>query len=399
MAASRAGRSPNHSAAPVADDSTQIVAAGRKEDHSFGARLPGTGEAAEDAPRSGCLRARGAASRGRSGRLGPASRHLGDAPESARQGRPGRPPSSFTRTVKIHKHTRKSLELKHTADGPPWEEVPPPLHAHHHPQRKHDTSRGPGRHRHRHRRRLLPPGPPRGGRGRRLGPGVGGGRARPSQSCETPGASGHVSDCLPCSKLQLAPRPARRDGRACPSPGGGGERSALPPQLPNIRHGRAACEHCRRAWPARSPSRPISAAWMDLGDGVRGPSPRSPRPDPGRSDSRLRIPSTHPPHLSRPKTPAQRVPAPSVGLTLRFGYPPRPPTSAKRARAPGAVSARPRVCAAAASDPSFLQPHPAPAARRPKGPGASPPGWRPSPRAPCLHAPTHIRNLAGPQST
>lgn len=128
MAASRAGRSPNHSAAPVADDSTQVVAAGRKEDHSFGARLPGTGKAAEDAPRSGCLRARGAASRGCSGRLGPASRHLGDARESARQGRPGRPPSSFTRTVKIHKHTRKSLELKHTADGPPWDEVPPPLH-------------------------------------------------------------------------------------------------------------------------------------------------------------------------------------------------------------------------------------------------------------------------------
>lgn len=62
----------------------------KKKAKSSVPRLAGSGKAAEGAP-TGCLRARGANSRVRAGRLGPASGYLGNAPASARQGRPGRP--------------------------------------------------------------------------------------------------------------------------------------------------------------------------------------------------------------------------------------------------------------------------------------------------------------------
>lgn len=103
-------------------------------------------------------------------------------------------------------------------------------------------------------------------RGRRLGPGGGGGRSRPAQSWETLGASGHVSARLPFSKLQLAPGPAqvRRESVA----GGGRQCSTLTPNMRPGQHVRAAPEGRRTAL---RESRALSG---------RVPGTRAPRPPP-----------------------------------------------------------------------------------------------------------------------
>lgn len=74
------------------------------------------------------------------------------------------------------------------------------------PKRKRETSRGS---RPTHAGAQASRAATRRKRGRRPGPGVGGGRSRPAQSCESLGASSHVSGGFPFSKLQAAPGPAR----------------------------------------------------------------------------------------------------------------------------------------------------------------------------------------------
>ncbi|KAM7335396.1 hypothetical protein ACRRTK_005873 [Alexandromys fortis] len=183
---------------------------------------------------------------------------------------------------------------------------------------------------------------------------------------------------------------------ACPGtakrvPPQGEKRSALPPVPPRPS---SACGHGSRR-------KPLFLSALRLGGSVRGASPQSPRPEPDQGDSRLPIPSPHSP--GRPPASATRpdpsgIP-PSWAATLSTSAIAPDPKPRPRGPGPrGGFRTAPDVRLPPPTCLSFLKPSPAPAVHRPKGPGASPPGWRPSPRA-RLHAPTHIRNLAGPQST
>lgn len=230
--------------------------------------------------------------------------------------------------------------------------------------------------------------PPRGGRGRRRCR-AGRGRSRPSsKSCETLGASSHVSRRFPFSRPRPAPRPARGPPSAS-RPGGETLRPAPDPPRPS-----SACGHGSRR-------KPLFLSAVRLGGSVRGASPQSPRPVPDQGDSRLPIPSPHAP--GRPPASATRpdpsgIP-PSWAATLSTSAIAPDPKPRPRGPGPrGGFRTAPDVRLPPPTCLSFLKPSPAPAVHHPKGPGASPPGWRPSPRA-RLHAPTHIRNLAGPQST
>lgn len=164
--------------------------------------------------------------------------------------------------------------------------------------------------------------------GPRLRPPVGGGRSRPAQSCETLGASGHVSARFPFSKLQPAPGPPRglateRDPRRV--------RNA-PPSPPNIRARQPRASSARGlGYGPQEKSRFLQACASDAVSeahtSVRGP----PLPN-----STLRLQSPFP-----DGTPQPRGPIP-VRNALNFGS--RPQTPATRSQAQWAAFARLEVC-------------------------------------------------------
>ncbi|XP_041491869.1 proline-rich protein 2-like [Microtus oregoni] len=197
--------------------------------------------------------------------------------------------------------------------------------------------------------------------------------------------AGDGSQVVVADRDQRPGKPGDRQARPAP----GEKRSALP-------HGRprpsSACGHSSRR-------KPLFLSAVRLGGSVRGANPRGRSPPGVTADFRSRSPTPPAGRQPQPRGRTRRE-CPQAGPphTLNFGHRSGPQTSATRSRPPGRFSHGPGR-AASTADLSFLKPSPAPAVHRPKGPGANPPGWRPSPRAPRLHAPTHIRNLAGPQST
>lgn len=118
QATSRAARSPNHSAAPIAGDGSQVVVVGlkKKKAKSSVPRLAGSGKAAEGAP-TGCLRhvelTRGYA-RGDWGQRPAISGTLRRA--RAREGPAGQAHRKFQQNRKDPQTHSKVQELEATAD-------------------------------------------------------------------------------------------------------------------------------------------------------------------------------------------------------------------------------------------------------------------------------------------
>lgn len=203
--------------------------------------------------------------------------------------------------------------------------------------------------------------PPRGGRGRRRCR-AGRGRSRPSsKSCETPGASSHVSRRFPFSRPRPAPRPARGPPSAS-RPGGETLRPAPDPLRPS-----SSCGHGSRR-------KPVFLSALRLGGSVRGASPQSPRPEPDQGDSRLPIPSPHSP--GRPPASATRpdpsgIPTSPAATHSQLRPSPRPPKLGHAVPAPGAVFARPRTYGFHRR-PVLLEAEPRARGPPPQGPGRQP---------------------------
>lgn len=234
------------------------------------------------------------------------------------------------------------------------------------------------------------------GRSPRAGPGVGGGRSRPAQSWETPGASGHVSARSPLSKLQLAPGPARGTDR--------------PARERRPRWARSAPASAPSARPRPPPPRPRASC---AGAGVRasepGPveptpgfSPRPPDPKPQPRGPRLRGPalpgsdlgpllSQSEPHARRAQAPASPAGGPHLGLlvsTLPLTSGTSPALRAPR----GGWNPGDLAVVAEAVEACLRSPWKPPQARSRGGlRGASPPRGRPGPQLPPAERPRRSR--------
>lgn len=154
--------------------------------------------------------------------------------------------------------------------------------------------------------------------GRRLGPGVGGGRSRPAQSCETLSASGHVSARFPFPKLQPGPGPAP----GLTTEGDPRRVRNAPPSPPNIRPRQPRASRARGlGYGPQEKPRFLPAC---ASDAVSEAPHLSPRPAPTELNSRLQSPFPD-------GTPQPRGPIP-VRNAPNFGS--RPQTPATRSQAP-----------------------------------------------------------------
>lgn len=194
---------------------------------------------------------------------------------------------------------------------------------------------------------------------------MGGGRSRPAQSCETPGASGHVSARSSFSKLQPPPGPAggplterkprwvrsappsppppisRRGSRACGRGGGAALRkAALSPggRGPRLRSPRPSAHLSPEARPYRPDSSPQSP--------LPRPHTSATRPNPRRKCAELRLPTPNPGHAVpssvgslRTAMAVRRPPRPR-SFRVRI---PRPPSNARRAQAPAHPAGGPHL--------------------------------------------------------